>query len=268
MTILPGTTFRLAKGKSLVFYGKVSARGESGAPIIFTQLNKGEPWGSVVVQGQGASSSIFDYIVVEGGSISRHRLVDYPGQLNIHDVESFALSNCIIRSNQIGDDALHVSYSLGEIRSCRFENTAFDALDMDIAKVSVIDSHFVDIGNDALDLMTSKILIENVSIDGAGDKCVSTGEESDVSIKDSKFKSCLIGIAVKDQSKAYVENTYFYELRENAISLYQKNPRYGEGGTINGQHLYGITGIDIYVGDNSKNLIPDHAYLPHTEAGL
>ncbi len=258
--ILPGTIFSLAKGKSLVFYGQVIAEGTQASPIVFKQAKKGEPWGSIVIQGKDAADSRLQYIQVSGGSVSRHHLIDYPGQLNIHDVDSFTLSHCLIQSNHIGDDALHVAYSVGEISSCRFEDTAFDALDMDISRVSVSDSEFFNIGNDALDLMTSNISIRNVSIKGAGDKCVSIGEDSDVTINESRLRQCEVGIAIKDQSRAFIEDIYFAEIKQQPIALYQKNPRYGKGGTIDGRQLFGITEKDVHLDQGSISLIPSHAF--------
>jgi hypothetical protein len=260
--ILPGTIIRLAKDRSLIFYGKVSAAGTITNPIKFKQRVKGKPWGSIVIQGKEASGSFLSHIQVSGGSVSTQRLINYPGQLNIHDVDSFLLEHCIIRDNQIGDDALHVAYSKGSINNCRFENTAFDALDMDISEVTVTNSKFYNIGNDALDVMTSNIKIHDVEIDGAGDKCISIGEESDVLVKKGKLYNCHAGIAVKDQSKAYVEDLEFRGYKEKAISLYRKNARYGYGGEIDGVRLYGITENDISLDSGSVNRISAGNYLP------
>jgi hypothetical protein len=260
--ILPGTVFSMSKGSSLVFYGKVLAEGSKEAPIQFRQKTAGEPWGSIVIQGKNASGSRLNYILVNGGSVTRQRLIQYPGQINIHDVDSFLLSNCMISENYVGDDALHISYSKGEVSNCQFERTAFDALDIDIAEIAVADSTFSQIGNDALDLMTSKITISDVAIDGAGDKCLSVGEDSDVDIRHSHLQNCQIGIAVKDQSRAYVEDVIFAGHKEAAISLYRKNPRYSRGGTVNGTKLIGITPSDITSDEGSKNFITEEAFIP------
>lgn len=189
-------------------------------------------------------------------------MVHYPGQINIHDVESFELENCHISNNSIGDDALHVAYSQGKIQHCVFKNTAFDALDMDIVDVTVSDSNFFNIGNDAIDLMNSKTTIDNVNIVDSGDKCISVGEASQVTIQNSHLESCQMGIAVKDQSITHVENIEFLIEPGRAIGLYRKNPRYATGGDLLGDRLYGITDKDIVVGDYSVNRIQKNAYLP------
>jgi hypothetical protein len=263
--ILPGTTFRIAKGQSLIFYGKVLAEGTKNSPIKIKQLVPGDPWGSIVIHGAAASGSVFRHIEVKGGSVTTQRLVRYPGQINIHGLPDFRLEFCTISDNQIGDDALHVAYSQGEIRNCRFRNTAFDALDMDIAHVTVADSQFHQIGNDALDLMTSKIIIQDTLIEGAGDKCISVGEESEVEVKKTRLHYCHIGIAVKDESRAYVEDLDFLANKQTAIALYQKNPRYSAGGTIDGKRLYGIEPSDISSDPGSISRISPGAFLPASE---
>ncbi len=262
VTILPGTNFKLYVNTSVFFYGKVIAKGTAALPIKFEQMIIGQPWGSIVIQGKKASGSHMSHIDISGGSVALRNLIHYPGQLNIHDVDSFQLENCTISNNSIGDDALHIAYSQGHIQHCVFKNTAFDALDMDIVDVTVSDSTFFNIGNDAIDLMNSKTVIDNVNIIGSGDKCISVGEASQVTIQNSQLKNCQLGIAVKDQSIVQLENIEFSIKPGNAIALYRKNPRYSKGGELQGNRLYGITEKDIVVGDYSINNIQKSAYLP------
>lgn len=253
--IQPGTIFKLAKGRSLVFYGKVLIEGTENRPVTFEQSTEGEPWGSIVIQGKAASGSRLVHVRVNGGSLTTQRLINYPGQLNIHDVESFELKDCVIEQNHIGDDALHISYSRGSIDSCTLNNTAFDAIDMDIADIDITNVQFNNIGNDALDLMTSNVNIMNAIINDAGDKCFSIGERSKIRIQQSQLYNCSIGVAVKDESLANIENIKFKGYRESAIALYQKNPRYNSGGTITGRQLYGLTMQDIQSDKTSSNHI-------------
>lgn len=262
VTIRPGTVFRIAKNRSLIFYGKVSAEGTKKAPIQFMQSVKGEPWGSIVIQGQKASGTHLRHIVVSGGSVTSRHMIDYSGELNIHDVDNFKLENCLIKANVIGDDALHIAYSKGEIKNCRFEDTAFDALDADISELKLSNLEFFNSGNDALDIMTSKINVNNVRIQGTGDKCFSVGEESDINIFNSQISNCSIGIAVKDNSRAYIEDLQFRENIKSAISLYQKNPRYGFGGTVDGKRLFGITAENIDLSSTSVSYIKSEEFLP------
>lgn len=253
--IEPGTNILLAPRASIVFFGKVTAIGSLQSPIIFSRLVIDEAWGSIIVQGKSASHSHFEYIRISGGSITTHQLIDYPGMLNIHDVDDFVIANCVVQNNTIGDDAVHIAYSKGEIRKCRFSNTAFDALDMDIVDVKVIDSTFFDIGNDALDLMNSKVIVEGIYVRNAQDKCISVGEGSIVNVHNSVLKKCLIGIAIKDNSIATVDNILFRDFQESGLALYRKNRRYAQGGLLKGQLVYGISLEQCDVGTYSKIMI-------------
>ncbi len=256
ITIQPGTLFKISKNKSLIFYGKVIAEGTEVKPIIFAPMHSGENWGSLIIQGQSASDSKFKYIHVTGGSLTKHKLISYPGQFNIHNVSSFEISNCRIYDNKTGDDALHIAYSKGSISNCHFENTAFDALDIDISDVTINNTEFTKIGNDAIDLMTSRAALEQITVNMAQDKCISIGEESNVNINNSFFEQCNIGIAVKDKSKAFIQNVTFSNFGDSAISLFRKNPRYSNGGIINGSNLYGLNSKDIKLDSFSVNKIP------------
>jgi hypothetical protein len=265
VTILPGTEFKLAENTSIYFYGKVMAKGTKESPIKFEQKEPGQVWGSIVIQGKKASDSYISHIHVNGGSVTSRNLINYPGQFNIHDVDSFHLSHCVFSNNSIGDDSLHVAYSHGEIQHCEFKDSPFDALDMDIVDVTVSDSSFYNIGNDAIDLMNSNSVISSININGTGDKCISVGEASNVKIEQSSLKNCVLGIAIKDQSVVRLEDIEFSLEHNNAIALYRKNARYSRGGEISGDRLYGITEEDIDVGDYSVNHIQQSAYNPLTK---
>lgn len=260
VTILPGTVFKLYNNTSLYFYGKLTAKGTATSKIVFKRMIAEEPWGSIVLQGKEASESYLSYLDISGGSVALRNLIHYPGQLNIHDVDAFTLEHCYIGNNSIGDDALHIAYSQGNVQDCKFYRTAFDAIDIDISDVSVSNSEFFDIGNDAIDLMNSKAMIDHINVVGSGDKCISVGEASQVTIQNSQLKNCQLGIAVKDQSTAEIKNIKFSLTSGNAIALYRKNPRYSKGGEIQGSQLFGITEKDIHVGDYSINNIKKGAY--------
>ncbi|MGV6826025.1 MAG: right-handed parallel beta-helix repeat-containing protein, partial [bacterium] len=255
--IHPGTTFKIAHNTSIVFEGSVNANGTVEQPILFTRAHPDYEWGSLIIHSRPNADDIpsvkLKGIIVEGGSLTTHKLVNYPGQINIHEAQGFLLSDCTIRENVIGDDSLHVAYSSGSIKNCHFENTAFDAIDIDISNVSLETITFKNAGNDALDLMNSEVIVTEMFVDGAQDKCLSVGEDSEVRLDKARLHRCNIGIAVKDNSRAHIENIEFLEFRQSGISLYQKNPRYSTGGTISGHNLTGIGWEDVIADRHSVN---------------
>ena len=82
--------------------------------------------------------------------------------------------------NKKFDDLVHVLYSSDVAFSkIRITNARADGMDVDISKrVSVVDSTFERIGNDAIDSMTSALSIRNSYLSWCGDKGVSVGENS------------------------------------------------------------------------------------------
>ena len=97
---------------------------------------------------------------------------------------------------------------------------------MDISRGKVIDCEFIESGNDSLDLMTAKVVVNRTKILDAGDKGISVGEGSTLLVTESQFVRCFIGIEAKDTSRAFVYNSLFDD-NKLIVNAYKKNWRYG-----------------------------------------
>lgn len=251
--IKPGTKFYIAPKKSLFFYGKVIAKGTKSHPIIFTRKSKDTPWGSIVVQGKKANGSVFDNIEVIGGSITKHNLIQYTAQFNIHDNDNFVIENCTFSKNTVGDDNVHIAYSKGIINSSIFSDSNSDALDIDISDIEANDNIFINSGNDGLDVMTTTLKAKNNMFVDNGDKGLSIGEWSNAEIKDSIILNAFIGIASKDKSRVNLENVLFVKNKSETITAYNKNSKYDEGGFIDGEGIF-IIGNDKISADKKSEI--------------
>jgi hypothetical protein len=83
-----------------------------------------------------------------------------------------------------------------------------------------------DLKNDCLDFSKSKIEIDNLKVNKAGDKAVSAGEKSNVRVKEAEIENVFIGFASKDNSqlridKANVANAFY------GLAVYQKKAEFG-----------------------------------------
>lgn len=231
--IMPGTRILFNPNKSIYFYGKVVANGTKEDPIIFDSNIIGKKWGSVVLQGNNCSGSLFKYCRIKNGSIAEHSMIKYTSPFNIHDVKDFTVENCYIGKNYLGDDAMHVAYAKsGIIKNNFYENSLMDALDIDISNLIVEGNIFNNIGNDAIDIMTSTVNVNNNTLINTKDKGVSIGEKSDVKLSSNFFINNYIGIEVKDNSLAYSKKSLIINPKKYAINLYHKNKRYDKGGTL------------------------------------
>jgi hypothetical protein len=242
MNIMPGTTLRMAPGVSLEFLGRVIAMGTEAAPIRVVAAKKGEAWGVFALHGQGTKGSRFQHCEWRDGSTAELRMVLRTGMVSIVDTQDIELHNCFIGKNHIGDDALHFGYVTGgEVRDCEFDGARSDAFDIDISEdVRILNCRFHHSGNDALDLMTSKVEVRGCHFHDTGDKGISVGEATTLHLYESKFERCVVGIEIKDSSVATVDAATRLLACPTGVNLYRKNTRYTDGGTIHAGDLWVI----------------------------
>ena len=228
LVIKPGTTIRFAPGASIISYGKIIAEGTKELPINFISQEKGEPWGAIVLQGEGTDGSYFKYCNFEEGSGAKYELVHYTGMLSAYNSD-IKVDNCRFDSNRVEDDTYNSKYSNSTITNSEFTNTLSDAIDFDISTGIIENTKFYDIGGDAIDIMASTPLIKNNFIENAEDKGISIGEQSNPIILNNTIISSNTGMAIKDLSNPLIINN---TLRNNEVGIaaYEKNWRYGSGG--------------------------------------
>ena len=109
-----------------------------------------------------------------------------------------------------------------------FEDTNFDAVDVDFGKGVIRNSQFSNIRNDAVDLSEADIYLKSLILSNIGDKLVSAGENTSVKIDNIKASNSYIGIASKDGSESIVKNIDFANV-EIPFASYQKKKSYNYG---------------------------------------
>ncbi len=231
--ILEGTVFKLGPGVSVVFRGGVEANGTDKNPIIFERSDKNTPWGSVALQDGSSNNSVLANIRFSGGSGGSVNGIRYTSMLSLHNVENVELNYIDLINNSIYDDTIHLVYCKSiSIDSMKINGSFLDAMDIDMSNdISIVNSKIRSSGNDALDLMGSSVLIYNSTFEGAADKGISLGENSNALIYRSFMLNNNTGIAVKDASTVVLLDNI---IKDNIIDVgaYSKNWRYGSGGNV------------------------------------
>lgn len=230
--ILPGTTIRLEPSATVVFRNLLRAEGSADKPIRFVSPGDAQnPWGAVVLMGKGANGSRLRYVEFANGSGLKGDLFEYTAMFSVHDVKGVEIENCTFRDSKITDDMVHAVYSEVRFSDCRFERSLMDALDIDISDTVIERCHFIDSGNDSIDLMTSTAIVVDTLIENSGDKAASVGESSSLLAVNNVFRGNLIGVQAKDGS---VASLYNLDLINNghALDAYKKNWRYNDGGKV------------------------------------
>ncbi len=226
-----GTLLKMAPGASVLVHGRLQAIGSEEAPIQIRPAAKAQdPWGTLAIRTPAASGSVLQFVHFVGGSGYKDDLQEYSGMFSAHDVSDLQVQNCRFEAGVLVDDMVHVVYGNHfEFEDCVFVSAASDALDLDACSGVIRNCRFEGSGNDAIDLMTSKVQVSQTVLIHSGDKGVSVGEGSELQWRGGRIESCSIGIEVKDDSLAWVRNALFVGNRES-LHAYKKNWQYGNGG--------------------------------------
>mgnify|MGYP005996333153 FL=1 len=153
--------------------------------------------------------------------------------LAIHNTENINVLNSNFSSNEIFDDTIRVVYSNKiNFNNIEIRNANADAIDIDISNnISLKDVKIYDSGNDGVDFMESIAEVKNLNVNNSGDKGISVGEKSNITIKNSNIINSKIGVAAKDNSIVKIYNTKF-DNNYFQLAGYAKNWRYNGGGYI------------------------------------
>jgi len=154
-----------------------------------------------------------------------------------------------------------------EIYLERYVNNIYsDAFDSDFSNGKVINSSFINCGNDGIDVSGGSITINNIKIDNAGDKGVSVGENSTLKGENINITNTEIGIASKDLSYINIENV---SIKDSKIGFtaFQKKPEYGPGEIIvNNLTLENIG--ESFLIENKSKMIVDNKIVEITNAKI
>lgn len=227
LIIDPGTKIKLAKGKSIISYGEISAVGTVDQPIIFARLDSSQPWGVVGLMHEAAKGN-FTYCVFEGGKDANIDGKYFSGMLSGY-YTSVNVQNC--RFQYAGaDDSINFKEGIFTVEGSSFYKNSFDAIDFDVAKSgsTIKGNYFYGNGNDGIDVSGSNLVIENNRIVKSGDKGISIGEKSAVKVKNNILEKGNFGLAVKDSSSAELINNDIIG-NKVGVGAYNKKEIFGGG---------------------------------------
>jgi len=231
LRIEPGAHLRLASGASILIFRGVTALGTRLDPILLRAADPEQPWGSLGVI-RAPETSTLAYLTVSGGSRTRFEGIELDGQL------SFNASNLLLSDSEVQDarkaDGLSVKRSIFEVSRTQFITNDSDGLASEWSQGTISESLFVNNGDDGLDLADSNVAVDDSSFHWMGDKSISAGARSRVSIASTQLSDSEIAIASKEDSRVDVRDTDF---RRNRLgfALYRDKPVFGGGsGSVTG----------------------------------
>lgn len=256
----PGQTIDLSNGAFILSYSPLSSVGTEAEPIT-VRSSDGTGQGLVVIKPEG--KSMLAHVVFDNLSNPVSGIWFLTGAVTFYesDVE---ITHTSFRNNR-SEDALHVLRSTFLIDDCQFSNTFADAFDSDFSQGRITNSVFEHTGNDGLDFSTSTVTADGIQFTDIGDKGVSSGENSTLSLKNITVNGAVIGITSKDFSTITGDSIEVSNV-EIGFALYQKKPEFGPAKIdLTGARIYGAIGLDYLIQDGSELRLNDQLIIPRAK---
>ena len=222
LVILPGTRIELATPYAkIISFSPMQALGTAQAPIsFFTKPNFGK--GLLFLDCR--DTSIIRHCTFENLSTPKTKGWVISGAVNFYDAP-VKFYNCTFTNND-SEDALNIISSYFEMNNVLFQDIKADALHCNFVKGNIRNSIFDNIGNDAIDISGSDLIVNNVRISKAGDKGLSVGEDSQLVARNIVIKNSTIAIACEDQSTVQLSNSLIQN-NHLGFTAFQKKLAFG-----------------------------------------
>jgi hypothetical protein len=253
--IEPGTQLKMGAGASLIFRGPVAFRGSRAQPIVIERSGE-KPWGGIALVGKATAGSLFRQVTATGGSLPESGLIPFPGMLNLHDTRRILIRDCRLGNNTESDDVVHAAYvDQLTIEDTRIEDAATDAFDLEFASGSLRRLVVARAGDEALDLMASRIELSDSALLGCGGSGISAGEESQIDIRDTLVAASKVGVLAKNASRVELSDSLLFG-NQTGVWAYQKEVRYQGASRIQADVLFVVgSQTDIKREDRQTNTL-------------
>ena len=221
LLIQAGAELDLVDNAAIISYGSVRAEGIDDRPVIIGSSDRSGQGLQVL---EASRSSSLHRVIFQNLNTLNRRNWHLTGAVTFYE-SSVEISDCLFQ-DMASEDALNLVRSEFRLTGCHIRRTASDGLDADFCKGTIKNSVFEDTTNDGLDFSGSIVTVENSTMQRNGDKGVSVGEASDVTVVGSIVADAPIGLAAKDLSMLYVRDL---ELRNCTVGFaaFQKKSEYG-----------------------------------------
>ncbi len=254
-----GVTLRLSESATLVSYSPLRLIGSEMQPILI-QADDTTGHGILVVK--ASERSHFRHVIFDGLSVPQTSKAGLTASITLYESD-VTIEQCLFRENRGGDDFLNLIRSDFLIKDSSFRDIFADALDLDFCSGRISGTSFVGANNDAIDTSGSKVTVEDVVIEGAGDKGISVGEGSRFEGRRITIREAEVALSSKDSSTISAEEVSIENSRVG-FAIFQKKPEFGPGRA----EIVGLTlqnTIRPYLVEEDSFLSIDGKIVPGTE---
>jgi hypothetical protein len=227
LRVAAGTTLRFEEAAALVARGPLDFRGERGAPIVLEaqpQSARSGYWRGIAVL-SSEEPSLWSHVVVRNTTGVTREDWTLTGGVTFRraDVE---LSDSLFDGSR-AEDMLNLIRSRFTLRRVEFRDSVSDALDADFCTGRIEGGGVRRAGGDGIDLGGTQVEIDAAYFEGVRDKALSVGEGSTLRARHLRVESSGIGLASKDASHSFVEDSSFENIERIALAAYVKKTVFG-----------------------------------------
>lgn len=189
-----GTNVDFVNGGGLIINDATQMNGTEEQPIIF----KSSDTTGMGITILNAPTVKLNHVAIENMNTLNYKGWTLTGALTIY--ESDVHINGLKISGVLCEDGLNIVRSNFELENCTIKDTKSDGFDADFCTGTFTNSSFINTGNDCIDFSGSEVAISGIQITNSGDKGISAGEKSRLTVKNIEIDGAITGIASKDGS--------------------------------------------------------------------
>lgn len=216
--------FDLINSSTIISYSPVYFYGSEESPITFTSTDS---TGKGLLILNTNERSVLDYVFFNNLSNPTDFGWKLTGAVTFYEAD-ISISNCLFSNNREGDDYLNIIRSDFLIDNSIFRNVNADAFDSDFSKGKIVNSTFENCSNDGIDISGTNIQVEKVFMDKIGDKALSAGENSHMTVNTIKIINSEIAVCSKDMSIIIIDDAIL-ENNQIAFTAFQKKSEFDSG---------------------------------------
>ena len=213
----PGSELDIINNAAIVSYSPVLAEG-TPSNKVFIHSSDGTGHGFTVIGGY--DNSLLKYVTFKNLNTLQKCGWYLTGAVTFYQ-SNVIIENCIFEQS-LCEDALNLVQSNFTFSNSSVQNTYADGLDSDFSSGQILNSSFINNGNDCIDLSGSTIKIKACTINNSGDKGVSGGENSLVEVDNSRISNAKIAVASKDLSSVFINDVEITNVDYEYVAFQKK----------------------------------------------
>ncbi len=236
----PGVHLQFGETNALITSSPLVFAGSESDPVTLGPFEGLGIWGGVAVI-KPTGKSTWRYVHVRDTNVIRRGGWMMTGGINFYNAP-VDLVNCRFE-NALGEDALNIFAAEFLLDGVVIDTVASDAFDGDFVTGEVVRSHFLASVEDAVDVSGSNITVRDCTFTRIGDKGISAGENSQVSVRDCVVESAAIAVASKDFSQVDVDGLEIQSATYYGFAVYIKKAEFGASTVTAKNVTFGEVGL-------------------------